>query len=74
MRLVRVLRRSSALALPLISATDSAKFAKITVSQSQIATSPKNNACPSGDERVEEADRGDEAADLDGQHYRVSPQ
>ena len=41
---VRVVRRASAWALPRPSATASAKFAKITVNQSQRATFPVNHA------------------------------
>ena len=78
---VRVARSDSACALPRPSATDSARFAKSTVIQSQIAMPQLKDAGSGGaarrldaEERLGDRDHGrQQRADLDDEHDRVAP-
>ena len=79
---VRVCRRVSACALPRPSATDSARFAKSTVSQSQTAMAQVKEAGTSvppetpgaAEERLGDREhRGERGADLDDEHDGVVP-
>ena len=80
--LVRVLRRLSACALPRPSATDSARFAKSTVSQSHTAMPavkptgtavPPDSPAPAEERLGDRDDRREGRADLDEEHDRVAP-